>query len=208
MKRLVQTFAVVIIAAMIAPRASGGILLLDSFTSAITPDGVFGAAATRSVVGFSGGVGFNTSLGEARLTADELETPTFSGMVYNFSPSQALLSKVTLTARNRQSSALSTGLLKIATITSSGTFTLSQTLPGATPTMQTYEFDFAALAGGNMSLQQLKVTWDIPAGASGIRGLAIAQIDLHAVPEPSTYAMAIAGLACGGFSMWRRRKRA
>lgn len=28
-----------------------------------------------------------------------------------------------------------------------------------------------------------------------------------AVPEPSTYAMALAGLACGGFSMWRRRKR-
>jgi hypothetical protein len=31
---------------------------------------------------------------------------------------------------------------------------------------------------------------------------------LTAVPEPSTYAMALAGLACGGFSMWRRRKRA
>lgn len=28
------------------------------------------------------------------------------------------------------------------------------------------------------------------------------------VPEPSAYAMALAGLACGGFSMWRRRKRA
>jgi len=28
------------------------------------------------------------------------------------------------------------------------------------------------------------------------------------VPEPSTYAMALAGLGCGGFSIWRRRKRA
>jgi hypothetical protein len=28
------------------------------------------------------------------------------------------------------------------------------------------------------------------------------------VPEPSTYAMALAGLVCGGYSMWRRRKRA
>jgi hypothetical protein len=27
------------------------------------------------------------------------------------------------------------------------------------------------------------------------------------VPEPSTYAMALAGLACGGYSMFRRRKR-
>ena len=29
-----------------------------------------------------------------------------------------------------------------------------------------------------------------------------------AVPEPSAYAMALAGLACAGYSMWRRRKRA
>ncbi len=29
-----------------------------------------------------------------------------------------------------------------------------------------------------------------------------------AVPEPSTYAMAFAGLACGGYTMFRRRKRA
>jgi hypothetical protein len=28
------------------------------------------------------------------------------------------------------------------------------------------------------------------------------------VPEPSTCMMALAGLACGGYSMWRRRKRA
>ena len=28
------------------------------------------------------------------------------------------------------------------------------------------------------------------------------------VPEPSTYAMALAGLACGGYSLFRRRVRA
>ena len=28
------------------------------------------------------------------------------------------------------------------------------------------------------------------------------------VPEPSSFATALAGLACGGFTMWRRRKRA
>jgi hypothetical protein len=28
------------------------------------------------------------------------------------------------------------------------------------------------------------------------------------VPEPSTCVMALAGLACGGYSTWRRRKRA
>ena len=29
---------------------------------------------------------------------------------------------------------------------------------------------------------------------------------LAAVPEPSTYAMAFAGLACGGYSLFRRRR--
>jgi formylglycine-generating enzyme required for sulfatase activity len=29
-----------------------------------------------------------------------------------------------------------------------------------------------------------------------------------AVPEPSTYAIALAGIACGGYSLFRRRKRA
>ena len=33
-------------------------------------------------------------------------------------------------------------------------------------------------------------------------------INIAPVPEPSTYAIAFAGLTCGGFSMWRRRKRA
>ena len=30
---------------------------------------------------------------------------------------------------------------------------------------------------------------------------------ISVVPEPSTYAMALAGLACGGWQMWRRRRR-
>ncbi len=34
-----------------------------------------------------------------------------------------------------------------------------------------------------------------------------APITVGTVPEPSTYVMALAGLACGGYSMWRRRKR-
>jgi hypothetical protein len=35
-----------------------------------------------------------------------------------------------------------------------------------------------------------------------------ARFNVAVVPEPSTYAMALAGLACGGYSMFRRRKRA
>lgn len=33
-------------------------------------------------------------------------------------------------------------------------------------------------------------------------------VTVTAVPEPSTYCMAIAGIACAGWEMWRRRKRA
>jgi hypothetical protein len=33
-------------------------------------------------------------------------------------------------------------------------------------------------------------------------------VGVVAVPEPSTYCMALAGLACGGYTMFRRRKRA
>jgi autotransporter-associated beta strand protein len=36
----------------------------------------------------------------------------------------------------------------------------------------------------------------------------VLQFTAVAVPEPSTVAMALAGLACGGYSIWRRRKQA
>jgi fibronectin-binding autotransporter adhesin len=52
----------------------------------------------------------------------------------------------------------------------------------------------------------------LDAGSRGSFGLVQSGQDVMlvftAVPEPSTIAMALAGLACGGFSMWRRRKRA
>lgn len=35
-----------------------------------------------------------------------------------------------------------------------------------------------------------------------------AVLTFTAVPEPSSYAVALAGLTCGGYSLWRRRKRA
>lgn len=48
---------------------------------------------------------------------------------------------------------------------------------------------------------------------NGFDGLAtqsvyIDNVSIQAVPEPPTSLIALAGLACGGFSMWRRRKRA
>jgi hypothetical protein len=41
-----------------------------------------------------------------------------------------------------------------------------------------------------------------------VAGSGYSPISVQAVPEPSTYAMALAGLACGGYSIFRRHKRA
>jgi hypothetical protein len=187
---------------------------LDHFTNAVNTDGDFAAGqpkqlAVRSFSGFSGGVNINTGAGEARLTADNLETPTSSGLVYDFSPHQAVCARVTVFARNRQSSATETGVLSVRAVTGAGSFTLAQTLPGNTPTMQPYDFDFSALAGPNFNLlQRLEITWDLPSGGTGLRGLAIDKIDLYEVPEPATIALIGLASSCGGFAGYRRRKLA
>jgi hypothetical protein len=49
-------------------------------------------------------------------------------------------------------------------------------------------------------------TVEAPGNESSIFGFRVASV--AAVPEPSTYAMALAGLACGGYLVRRRRKRA
>lgn len=67
--------------------------------------------------------------------------------------------------------------------------------------------EFGSLPGlSNKSDNQWVATGAVP---SNLRNnmYGISQV-LTAVPEPSTYAMLLAGLASGGYSMWRRRKRA
>ena len=52
------------------------------------------------------------------------------------------------------------------------------------------------------------VTFTLNEWAYDNTGASIKVGQVSAVPEPATYAMALAGLACGGWQMWRRRKRA
>jgi hypothetical protein len=209
--RVLGLIAATLLSVFAASSASAGSvpLLLDHFTGAVNTDGAFQASVTRSFSGFSGGVNINTGAGEARLTADNLENPTSSGLVYDFSPHQAVCARVTVTARNRQTSATETGVLAVRAVTGAGTYTLSQTLPGNTPTMQSYDFDFSALTGPNFNLlQRLEITWDLPSGGTGLRGLAIDKIDLYEVPEPATIALIGLASSCGGFAGYRRRKLA
>jgi len=53
------------------------------------------------------------------------------------------------------------------------------------------------------------ITLDVygqPRTTGGLRNAGA--VEVASVPEPTVSCMALAGLACGGFSMWRRRKRA
>ena len=45
-------------------------------------------------------------------------------------------------------------------------------------------------------------------GLSWERSTSATAMTISVVPEPSTYAMALAGLACGGYLRFRRRKQA
>jgi|688.fasta_scaffold241381_1 hypothetical protein len=72
----------------------------------------------------------------------------------------------------------------------------------------------ASLLGvkNNFSFNSIRIAGDY-AGALKVAGIAsspsvseAASVTVNAVPEPSTVAMAIAGVACGGYSMFRRRK--
>jgi hypothetical protein len=59
----------------------------------------------------------------------------------------------------------------------------------------------------NGTLTQIPGFQTLTTGSTGFNDLAGSAIGNPLVPEPSTYAMALAGLACGGFSLWRRRTR-
>jgi formylglycine-generating enzyme required for sulfatase activity len=67
------------------------------------------------------------------------------------------------------------------------------------------------LSGGNWDigesgLSSSFIASSVPSGENNLIGFRLASP--VAVPEPSTWVMGLAGLACGGYSMWRRRKRA
>jgi len=51
-------------------------------------------------------------------------------------------------------------------------------------------------------------TFDLDYSAGNGNDLALTVVNISPVPEPSTYVMALAGLACGGYHVNRRRKRA
>ena len=67
------------------------------------------------------------------------------------------------------------------------------------------------LRGGGWGSHEVYLTSSVsnavgPSGETNVIGFRLASP--VAVPEPSTWVMGLAGMACGGWQMWRRRKRA
>lgn len=94
----------------------------------------------------------------------------------------------------------------VASLRSTVNFTLNGTLLGsslggggggsASGLLHSYRFT----AQGSDS-----VNFAFAGPANSTQVAVLADVTVVPVPEPSMYAMAIAGLACGGYSMWRRR---
>lgn len=78
---------------------------------------------------------------------------------------------------------------------------------------QAYEWTFLTATGGIVGFSPDQFLIETGQFANTFTGsFSVVQqgnsLALSYVPEPSTCIMALAGIACGGFSMWRRRKRA
>jgi autotransporter-associated beta strand protein len=66
---------------------------------------------------------------------------------------------------------------------------------------------FGDLGTGGYGADAWVSDWTTPSAPNGQRLVFYQNTGVLAVvPEPSTYAMALAGLACGGWQMWRRRR--
>jgi hypothetical protein len=81
--------------------------------------------------------------------------------------------------------------------------------PGAWQGVQTFAqayFSYTGDGSGPLRLQMLSETPNNGRFSGAVDNMAF--WDTVPVPEPSTYAIALAGLACGGYLVRRRRKRA
>ena len=67
---------------------------------------------------------------------------------------------------------------------------------------------FGAIGTGGYGADAWVSDWTTPSAPNGQRLVFYQNTGVLAVvPEPSTYAMALAGLACGGWQMFKRRRR-
>jgi hypothetical protein len=81
--------------------------------------------------------------------------------------------------------------------------------PGAWQGVQTFSQAYFSYVGDGSGPLRLQIRSEQPNNgrfAGAVDNMAFWD-STPVVPEPSTYAMALAGAAYGGYSMWRRRQR-
>lgn len=93
------------------------------------------------------------------------------------------------------------------TAANNATGSLTQTLATEGPNVMEFPISgFSNLGGLNLATNSVKKVEVFFAPTATSTDFTLGTIQV--VPEPSTYAMAFAGLACTGLSLWRRRRRA
>ena len=98
------------------------------------------------------------------------------------------------------SSAVSSGAYQLTTISWDASTGLSVNYGGSSLVSGLAILGFTPVAGDTFAFNGFD--------GSATQSVYIDNVSIQTVPEPSTSFIAFAGLACGGFSMWRRRKRA
>ena len=100
----------------------------------------------------------------------------------------------------------------------SQTQTLEVEVTGLAKLLSVSVFDSHVVSNSPLTFEryEFRFTADSPATVLAFRDSAsnytwstdgeIDNVQVNPVPEPSTYAMALAGLACGGWQMWRSRR--
>lgn len=93
------------------------------------------------------------------------------------------------------------------TAANNATGSLTQTLATEGPNIVEFPIaSFSNLGGLNLAVNTVKKVEILFAPTATSADFTLGTIQV--VPEPSTYAMTFAGLACGGLAFWRRRRQA
>ena len=187
MPRLKQVFSLILAASTLVMSAHTEAAIIYDITNATSVQNGYSLSGSIEV----SGTGNNVTLSSFNLTATKADNPTltFSSALGDFSGPDNLI-------------ATDSGLY----VPAGGTLQIfkanfSQTLNWLN---DYYDNTFYSAA---LNVAPATVFWN--SGSYPITDGNSWQIgSVQAVPEPSTYCMALAGLACGGYTMFRRRKRA
>jgi hypothetical protein len=169
---------------------SGGIINLDSGTLSAQTLSLYGVGSLNQAGGHYATTSLNLSNGAAigYGIGDSIDSLNVDGLG-SLLDEQAPLALLGLSLTNG-------GVLHLGAFTGSGTVSnWALRLTGNGQSFLEYLIAGGFITGGVMPLV---VTYDAGSNATFV--------SITAVPEPSTYAMAIVGLACGGWQMVRRRR--